>query len=109
MINNIPGLSIPPTLLHILTYGPVLIFLIAIKAKIIQQIIGIIFIALFIYLFHYLIGRSYLFDILELLVVPSILVSYRFFFKEDKKNFLLYTALTAVSYTHLTLPTTERV
>lgn len=94
MINNIPGLSIPPTLLHILTYGPVLIFLIAIKAKIIQQIIGIIFIALFIYLFHYLIGRSYLFDILELLVVPSILVSYRFFFKEDKKNFLLYTALT---------------
>lgn len=93
MINNLPGLPIPPTTLHIVTYAPLLIFLISLKTKLIQKLISIIFISFIIYEFHVFIGRSYLFDLLELLVIPSVLVSYRFFFRNDKYNILLYTAL----------------
>lgn len=94
MINNLPGLSISPTILHIVTYAPLIIFLISLKTKLIQKLIGIISISFIIYGFHTFMGRSYLFDLLELLVVPSIIASYRFFFKNDKYNILLYTALT---------------
>ena len=58
------------------------------------QIKGVIFLAFFVYFFHYTLDRVYLFDIIELLIVPVILVLYRRFVRDDKYHLLLYTAVT---------------
>ena len=74
MINNIPNLSIPSVLLHIITYGPILFVLSFSRFQYLVQIKGVIFLAFFVYFFHYTLDRVYLFDIIELLIVPVILV-----------------------------------
>lgn len=94
MINNIPNLSIPSVLLHIITYGPILFVLSFSRFQYLVQIKGVIFLAFFVYFFHYTLDRVYLFDIIELLIVPVILVLYRRFVRDDKYHLLLYTAVT---------------